>query len=88
MTEKDRIEEFAKGSELITGLVGAAKCVGLGESRDNPILIGQDDIPYGAWFKCNECGTVARSTFSFDCYGETGEPLICEYCAQKKMRGA
>lgn len=86
MRETTESEKRAKGSEIIVEHTGFDPCVGPGESRENPLLVSIENVPYGAWFKCNQCGCIARSTFSFDCYGEVGELLRCEYCVQKGIR--
>ncbi len=41
----------------------------------------EEGIPYGDWFRCDECDLVARSTVMFDCYAhEVGDPLVCGGC--------
>lgn len=54
----------------------------LGSTRELPLSVMPDFVPYGAWCKCNKCGLVHRSTYAFDCYGEMGELLTCERCKQ------
>lgn len=73
-------------TEFITEKVGTDKCVGPGESPYNPLLVMPEDVPYGAWFKCSRCGVTARSTIMFDCYGELGDPLICETCVRSEWK--
>lgn len=55
-------------------------------TRENPHTIAPSDwktagVPYESWCRCHKCGSLGRSTITFDFYAaEPGDPLRCESC--------